>query len=112
MWYLVGVVRQVGDGGGQTALGGQQVGILAHLLSQQDANSSGTRALGLLHCTPQHHHLLHQILRDGNAEHISTTKDPSCIYRLYFGQLGATQQAENTKSGHFFFVLFLRFHLS
>lgn len=66
--HLVGVVRQVGDGGGQAPLRGQQVGVLAHLLSQQDADSSRTRALSLLHGTTQHHHLLHQVLRDGDTK--------------------------------------------
>lgn len=62
--YLVGVVRQVFDGCGQAALRGQQTGVLAHLLSQEDANSSRAGLVGQLDSPLQHHHLLHQVLSD------------------------------------------------
>jgi len=91
--HLVGVVGQVRDGGAQAALRGQQPGVLAHLLGQQDADGGGTGALGLLHRTTQHHHLLHQVLRDGHTDHMSTDRRSTLqLQTFFFGSLGSNRK--------------------
>lgn len=60
--YLVGVVRQKGQGCGNAALGCQQASILAHLLGQQGPDSVCVQGLGELYSFAEDDNFLNQIL--------------------------------------------------
>ena len=60
--YLVGALWQVGHGGGQTALRGQEAGVLSELVGQDRALHRYLAVPQELDGLAQDHHLLHKIL--------------------------------------------------
>ena len=57
--YLVGVRREEGQSCSNAALGSQEVGILAHLLSQKGSDSIRVHSLGELHGFAQDYNFLY-----------------------------------------------------
>ena len=59
---LIGVIGQVGHGGGEAALGGQDAGVAGELLGQGGAPQGHLAVAQALDGLAQDHHLLHQVL--------------------------------------------------
>lgn len=57
--YLVGAGGQEGQSCSNAALGSQEVGVLAHLLSQKGPHSIRVHGLGELHSLAQDHDFLY-----------------------------------------------------
>lgn len=60
--YLVGALWEVGHGGGQAALRGQEAGVLSELVGQDQALHRYLAFPQELDGLAQDHHLLHKIL--------------------------------------------------